>query len=123
MRPAERRALLVRSRRGSTHVVGPLARFSSWEQIGDKWLAGARWPRTTGPSPPPSAYLTTHGVDRLKDLLDDWVAHRPTGLREPYLFIERGRRITTARVDRALANVAARFRGPRSAQSQRASRR
>jgi hypothetical protein len=43
---------------------------------------------------------------QLKDLLDDWVAHRPTGLREPYLFIERGRRITTARVDRALANVA-----------------
>jgi len=49
-------------------------------------------------------YIPLH--PQLKDLLDDWVAHRPTGLREPYLFIERGRRITTARVDRALANVA-----------------
>ena len=52
------------------------------------------------------------------------VAHRPTGLREPYLF-HRTLRITTARVDRALANVAARFSRPAlsSAQSQRASRR
>jgi hypothetical protein len=49
-------------------------------------------------------YIPLH--PQLKDLLDDWIAHRPTGLREPYLFIERGRRITTARVDRALANVA-----------------
>ena len=49
-------------------------------------------------------YIPLH--PQLKDLLDDWLAHRPAGLREPYLFIERGRRIGKQRVDRALAKVA-----------------
>jgi integrase len=49
-------------------------------------------------------YIPLH--PQLKDLLDDWLTHRPPGLREPYLFIERGRRISAQRIDRALANVA-----------------
>jgi hypothetical protein len=43
---------------------------------------------------------------QLKDLLDEWVANRPAGLREPWLFIERGRRIGKQRVGDAVATVA-----------------
>jgi hypothetical protein len=39
-------------------------------------------------------------------MLDEWVATRPAGLREPYLFIERGRRIGRQRVGDAIANAA-----------------
>ena len=41
-------------------------------------------------------YIPLH--PQLKDLLDEWVAERPAGLREPWLFIERGRRIGPQRV-------------------------
>ncbi len=50
-------------------------------------------------------YIPLH--PRLKELLDDWIAQRPTALRSKYLFFERGRRITTSRVDHAVAKVAA----------------
>jgi integrase len=50
-------------------------------------------------------YIPLH--PQLKDMLDDWLASRPTGLRSDYLFIERGRRIARSRVDHALATVAA----------------
>jgi integrase len=49
-------------------------------------------------------YIPLH--PQLKDLLDEWVAKRPAGLREPWLFIERGRRIGKQRVGDALATVA-----------------
>jgi integrase len=49
-------------------------------------------------------YIPLH--PQLKDLLDDWLASRPAGLRSDYLFIDRGRRITQSRVDRAVARVA-----------------
>ena len=39
-------------------------------------------------------YIPLH--PQLKDLLDDWVANRPAGLRSPYLFIEHGQRIRRA---------------------------
>ena len=42
-------------------------------------------------------YIPLH--PQLKQLLDDWVANRPTGLRSPHLFIEHGRRIRQGRVD------------------------
>jgi site-specific recombinase XerD len=50
-------------------------------------------------------YIPLH--PQLKELLDDWIARRPECLRTKYLFFERGRRITAARVDRAVAKVAA----------------
>jgi hypothetical protein len=64
MRPAERRALLVRSRRSSTHVAGPLARFSYCERISNKWLAGGALARTPRPSPSTAwwARRTTHAA-------------------------------------------------------------
>ena len=43
---------------------------------------------------------------QLKEMLDEWVANRPAGLREPWLFIERGRRIGAQRVEDAVANAA-----------------
>ena len=49
-------------------------------------------------------YIPLH--PQLKDLLDEWVAERPAGLREPWLFIERGRRIGPQRVLDALASTA-----------------
>jgi integrase len=49
-------------------------------------------------------YIPLH--PQLKQLLDDWVAQRPAGLREPWLFIERGRRIGKQRVQDAVAKVA-----------------
>jgi integrase/recombinase XerD len=50
-------------------------------------------------------YIPLH--PQLKELLDDWLTRRPAGLREPYLFIERGRRISEQRIDRAVSDVAA----------------
>jgi integrase len=49
-------------------------------------------------------YIPLH--TQLKELLDEWVASRPAGLREPWLFIERGRRIGKQRVGDAIANAA-----------------
>ena len=49
-------------------------------------------------------YIPLH--PQLKELLDAWVSGRPTGLREPWLFMHRGRRIGVRRVEQAVANVA-----------------
>jgi integrase len=49
-------------------------------------------------------YIPLH--PQLKEMLDEWVAQRPAGLREPWLFIERGRRIGKQRVGDAIANAA-----------------
>jgi site-specific recombinase XerD len=49
-------------------------------------------------------YIPLH--PQLKEMLDEWVADRPSGLREPWLFIERGRRIGKQRVEDAVANAA-----------------
>lgn len=49
-------------------------------------------------------YIPLH--PQLKDLLDEWLANRPTALRSNYLFLERGRRIGQNRVDRAVAKAA-----------------
>ena len=49
-------------------------------------------------------YIPLH--PQLKEMLDDWVADRPPGLREPWLFIERGRRIGKQRVQDAVADAA-----------------
>ncbi|HYZ70747.1 MAG TPA: site-specific integrase [Thermoleophilaceae bacterium] len=49
-------------------------------------------------------YIPLH--PQLKELLDEWVAKRPAGLREPWLFMERGRRIGKQRVQDAVANAA-----------------
>jgi site-specific recombinase XerD len=49
-------------------------------------------------------YIPLH--PQLKQLLDDWIAARPTTLRSPYLFIEHGQRIRQGRLDRAVAKAA-----------------
>jgi integrase len=49
-------------------------------------------------------YVPLH--PQLKQLLDEWVGGRPTGLRTPWLFTEHGRRIGENRVDRAVAKAA-----------------
>jgi integrase len=49
-------------------------------------------------------YIPLH--PQLKQLLDDWVATRPAGLRTPWLFTEYGQRIGEGRVDRAVAKAA-----------------
>jgi hypothetical protein len=49
-------------------------------------------------------YIPLH--PQLKALLDAWLAQRPDGLRSDLLFVERGRRLSEARVDRAVAKVA-----------------
>ena len=49
-------------------------------------------------------YIPLH--PRLKEMLDEWVARRPAGLREPWLFIERGRRIGKQRVQDAVTSAA-----------------
>jgi integrase len=49
-------------------------------------------------------YIPLH--PQLKDLLDAWIAGRPTSLRSRYLFIEHGQRIGEGRVDRAVAKAA-----------------
>jgi integrase len=49
-------------------------------------------------------YIPLH--PQLKDLLDAWIATRPTSLRSHYLFIEHGQRIGEGRVDRAVAKTA-----------------
>jgi integrase len=51
-------------------------------------------------------YIPLH--PQLKDLLDDWLDRRATGLRSELLFIEHGRRISQTRVDRAVADCARR---------------
>jgi site-specific recombinase XerD len=51
-------------------------------------------------------YIPLH--PQLKTLLDDWVARRQPNLRSKYLFVERGRRISASRVDRAVAKAATR---------------
>jgi integrase len=50
-------------------------------------------------------YIPLH--PQLKDLLDEWLARRPAGLRSRYLFVEHGQRIRHNRVDRAVAKAAA----------------
>jgi integrase len=49
-------------------------------------------------------YIPLH--PQLKDMLDEWIALRPTGLREPWLFMERGRRIGKQRVGDAVTSAA-----------------
>jgi integrase len=49
-------------------------------------------------------YIPLH--PQLKELLDDWVANRPASLREPWLFMDRGRRIGVRRVEEAVWKVA-----------------
>jgi integrase len=49
-------------------------------------------------------YIPLH--PQLKDMLDEWIAQRPAGLREPWLFMERGRRIGKQRVADAVTNAA-----------------
>jgi len=50
-------------------------------------------------------YIPLH--PQLKTLLDDYLADRPQGLRSNLIFLDRGRPIPPARVDRALAKAAA----------------
>ncbi len=49
-------------------------------------------------------YIPLH--PQLKTLLDGWLADRPQGLRSNLVFLDRGRPIPPARVDRALTTVA-----------------
>ncbi len=49
-------------------------------------------------------YIPLH--PQLKELLDQWVADRPEGLRTSYLFVDRGRRISRGRVRLGLAECA-----------------
>jgi integrase len=49
-------------------------------------------------------YIPLH--PQLKERLDEWVANRPAGLREPWLFVERGRRIGKQRVQDAVGKAA-----------------
>jgi len=49
-------------------------------------------------------YIPLH--PQLKELLDQWVANRPTSLREPWLFMDHGRRLGPESVRQALLKVA-----------------
>ena len=49
-------------------------------------------------------YIPLH--PQLKELLDEWLAHRPDSLRTPFLFVEHGQCIRANRVDRAVAKAA-----------------
>ena len=49
-------------------------------------------------------YIPLH--PQLKELLDEWIADRADGLREPWLFMRRGRRIGVRSVEQAVASVA-----------------
>ena len=49
-------------------------------------------------------YIPLH--PQLKELLDSWLDSRPDGLRSKLMFIERGRAMSTARVDAAVDRVA-----------------
>ena len=49
-------------------------------------------------------YIPLH--PQLKELLDEWIARRPVTLREPWLFMEHGRRIGNDRVRKAILKVA-----------------
>jgi integrase len=49
-------------------------------------------------------YIPLH--PQLKELLDEWVAQRPSRLREPWLFMEHGRRIGNDRVRKVILKIA-----------------
>ena len=49
-------------------------------------------------------YIPLH--PQLKQLLDDWLARRPEGLRSKLIFVEQGRQIPESRVDAAVAKAA-----------------
>jgi len=49
-------------------------------------------------------YIPLH--PQLKELLDEWVARRPASLREPWLFMDHGRRLGPESVRKALQKVA-----------------
>ena len=49
-------------------------------------------------------YIPLH--PQLKELLDDWVARRPASLREPWLFMDHGRRLGPESVRQAVQKVA-----------------
>jgi site-specific recombinase XerD len=49
-------------------------------------------------------YIPLH--PQLKELLDEWLAHRPEGLRSKLIFVEQGRQIPESRVDAAVAKAA-----------------
>ena len=49
-------------------------------------------------------YIPLH--PQLKELLDAWVAHRPANLREPWLFMDHGRRLGPESVRKAILKVA-----------------
>jgi hypothetical protein len=49
-------------------------------------------------------YIPLH--PQLKELLDEWVARRPANLREPWLFMDHGRRLGPESVRRAVQKVA-----------------
>ena len=49
-------------------------------------------------------YIPLH--PQLKELLDEWIAQRPATLREPWLFMEHGRRIGNDRVRKTILRVA-----------------
>ena len=49
-------------------------------------------------------YIPLH--PQLKELLDEWVARRPAGLREPWLFMDHGRRLGPDSVRKAILKVA-----------------
>jgi integrase len=49
-------------------------------------------------------YIPLH--PQLKELLDEWVANRPAGLREPWLFMDHGRRIGPQSLRKALLKIA-----------------
>jgi integrase len=48
-------------------------------------------------------YIPLH--PQLKELLDEWLAHRPEGLRTKLIFIEQGRQMPVSRVDAAVAKA------------------
>jgi integrase/recombinase XerD len=49
-------------------------------------------------------YIPLH--PQLKELLDAWVAHRPANLREPWVFMDHGRRLGPESVRKAILKVA-----------------
>jgi Phage integrase family len=69
-------------------------------------IAAGSAPRTGCTCRSGSCAPTATSPYTLKEMLDEWVANCPAGLREPWLFIERGRWIGKQRVQDAVSNAA-----------------
>ncbi len=69
-------------------------------------IGSAYWLRVPVGKMHTDRYVPLH--PQLKLLLDDWLAHRPDGLRSNLLFTDRGRPVNASRIEQAVREAAAR---------------